>query len=153
MQSTAITDPWRLHYKMFSYITVELVEIINVNFSPMPGKQSIFGHSMGGHGALVCALRNPGMYQSVSAFAPISNPKLCPWGEKAFTGYLGDDKELWSEYDATELVAKYKGPPLEIFVDQVIGFDRISEGIPFLIINGISHTGKQRSVFERTTSA
>lgn len=104
---------------MFSYVTVELVEVINVNFSPLSGKQSIFGHSMGGHGALICALRNPGMYKSVSAFAPISNPTNCPWGEKAFTGYLGDNKESWNEWDATELVAKYKGPAIELFIDQV----------------------------------
>lgn len=116
---TAITDPWRKNYKMFSYVTVELVEVINVNFSPSPGKQSIFGHSMGGHGALVCALRNPGMYKSVSAFAPISNPTKCPWGEKAFTGYLGDNKSLWNEWDATELVGKYKGPAIELLIDQV----------------------------------
>lgn len=114
----AITDPWRKHYKMFSYVTVELVELINVNFTPLPGKQSILGHSMGGHGALICALRNPGMYKSVSAFAPICNPKNCPWGEKAFTGYLGDNKESWNEWDATELVAKYKGPTIELFIDQ-----------------------------------
>lgn len=104
---------------MFSYVTVELVELINVNFTPLPGKQSIFGHSMGGHGALICALRNPGMYKSVSAFSPICNPKNCPWGEKAFTGYLGDNKELWTEWDATQLVAKYKGPAIELFIDQV----------------------------------
>jgi len=114
----AITDPWRKNYKMFSYVTVELVEVINVNFSPLPGKQSIFGHSMGGHGALICALRNPGLYKSVSTFAPISNPTKCPWGEKAFTGYLGENRELWKEWDATELVGQYKGPPLEIFIDQ-----------------------------------
>jgi len=114
----AITDPWRKHYKMYSYVTVELVEVININFSALPDKKSIFGHSMGGHGALICALRNPGMYKSVSAFAPICNPKMCPWGEKAFTGYLGDNKELWNEWDATELVAKYKGPSLEVFIDQ-----------------------------------
>jgi len=114
----AITDPWRKHYKMFSYVTVELVEVIHVNFSPSTEKQSIFGHSMGGHGALICALRNPGMYKSVSAFAPISNPTQCPWGEKAFTGYLGEDKESWKEWDATELVGKYKGPAMEIFIDQ-----------------------------------
>lgn len=104
---------------MFSYVTVELVEAINVNFSALPGKQSIFGHSMGGHGALICALRNPGTYKSVSAFAPICNPSKCPWGEKAFTGYLGDNKESWKEWDATELVAQYKGPAIEIFIDQV----------------------------------
>lgn len=74
---------------------------------------------MGGHGALVCALKNPGLYKSVSAFAPISNPINCPWGQKAFSGYLGENKEKWSEWDATELVKSYKGPPLEIFIDQV----------------------------------
>jgi S-formylglutathione hydrolase len=73
---------------------------------------------MGGHGALICALKNPGLYQSVSSFAPISNPINCPWGKKAFTGYLGPDESTWKEYDATELVAKYNGPPLEIFIDQ-----------------------------------
>lgn len=104
---------------MFSYVTVELVDVIKVNFSPLPGKQSIFGHSMGGHGALICALRNPGMYKSVSAFAPICNPTKCPWGEKAFTGYLGENKESWNEWDATELVAKYKGPAIDILIDQV----------------------------------
>lgn len=108
---------------MFSYVTVELVELINVNFTPLPGKQSIFGHSMGGHGALICALRNPGMYKSVSAFAPICNPTKCPWGEKAFTGYLGNDRESWKEWDATELAAKYNGPAMEVLIDQVRNFN------------------------------
>lgn len=75
---------------------------------------------MGGHGALICALKNPGIYKSVSAFAPISNPSKCPWGVKAFTGYLGpNDSGQWSEWDATELVKKYNGPPLELLIDQV----------------------------------
>lgn len=73
---------------------------------------------MGGHGALICALKNPGLYQSVSAFAPISNPINCPWGKKALDGFLGPDENAWKEYDATELVAKYNGPPLELFIDQ-----------------------------------
>lgn len=73
---------------------------------------------MGGHGALICALKNPGLYQSVSAFAPISNPINCPWGKKALAGYLGSDENTWKEYDASELVAKYNGPPLELFIDQ-----------------------------------
>jgi S-formylglutathione hydrolase len=73
---------------------------------------------MGGHGALICALKNPGLYQSVSAFAPICNPFNCPWGKKAFTGYLGPDEESWKDYDATELLKKYNGPPLELFIDQ-----------------------------------
>lgn len=74
---------------------------------------------MGGHGALVSTLRNPGLYKSVSAFAPICNPVACPWGVKGFTGYLGDDKSKWNEWDATELVKKYNGPPLTLFIDQV----------------------------------
>merc|ERR1712150_245569 len=73
---------------------------------------------MGGHGALISALKNPGMYQSVSAFAPICNPVNVPWGEKNFTGYLGNDKTAWEEYDATCLVKTYKGPPLQILIDQ-----------------------------------
>lgn len=73
---------------------------------------------MGGHGAMICALKNPGLYQSVSAFAPISNPINCPWGKKALGGYLGDDQEAWKAYDSTELVARYNGPPLELFIDQ-----------------------------------
>ena len=76
--------------------------------------------SMGGHGALVCFLRNPGMYKAVSAFAPICNPIGCPWGQKAFSGYLGDNKETWKQYDACELVKQYKGPAFEILADQVL---------------------------------
>lgn len=80
------------------------------------------GHSMGGHGALTLFLKNPGMYKSVSAFAPIANPSKCPWGEKAFIGYLGDDMEAWKEWDASELVKKWKGK-LDILIDIV------SEGV------------------------
>ena len=75
--------------------------------------------SMGGHGAMVCALKCPGQYKSVSAFAPICNPMKCPWGVKAFTGYLGDDKTTWGEWDSCELAKKYNGPPLDILIDQV----------------------------------
>lgn len=74
---------------------------------------------MGGHGALICALKNPGLYKTASAFAPISNPMLCPWGKKAFSGYLGETEEAWKEWDATELVKTYIGPPLDILIDQV----------------------------------
>lgn len=76
--------------------------------------------SMGGHGALICALKNPGLYKSVSAFAPISNPCQCPWGEKAFSGYLGPAMNSWHEWDATHLVKKYNGPMLELKIDQVL---------------------------------
>lgn len=108
---------------MYSYVTLELPSIINSNFPVIEGKQSIMGHSMGGHGALICALKNPGLYKSVSAFAPICNPSKCPWGIKAFNGYLGpEDQAAWDQWDATELVKNYNGPPLEIFIDQVIKF-------------------------------
>ena len=100
----ATAQPWRSHYQMYSYVVQELPELIAANFPIKSDKQGIFGHSMGGHGALVCALRNPEKYLSVSAFAPIAAPMLAPWGQKAFSAYLGSDKECWRKYDATELV-------------------------------------------------
>jgi len=109
--------PWSRHYRMYSYVTRELPEILKSLGVGLPDRQGIFGHSMGGHGALVCALRNPCQYRSVSAFAPIAAPGQCPWGEKAFSGYLGPDRRTWSAYDATELVAarRYEHP---ILIDQ-----------------------------------
>jgi S-formylglutathione hydrolase len=100
----ATREPWSKHYRMYSYVTGELPALIAEKFPADPSRQGIFGHSMGGHGALVCALRNPGRYRSLSAFAPIAAPMRCPWGRKAFKGYLGDDQEAWREYDASELV-------------------------------------------------
>ncbi|KAK7866359.1 hypothetical protein R5R35_003284 [Gryllus longicercus] len=115
----ATREPWSKNYRMFSYVTKELPELINENFPVLPNSQSIMGHSMGGHGALICALKNPGQYRSVSAFAPICNPIKCPWGKKAFDGYMGSvDCNKWADWDATELVKKYQGPPLEILIDQ-----------------------------------
>ncbi|XP_052784479.1 S-formylglutathione hydrolase-like [Mya arenaria] len=114
----ATEEKWKTNYRMYSYITKELPAIINSNFNTDADKISIFGHSMGGHGALICALKNPGKFKSVSAFAPISNPIKAPWGIKAFTGYLGPEQAKWKEYDATELAKQYKGPELNILVDQ-----------------------------------
>jgi S-formylglutathione hydrolase len=109
--------PWSSHYRMYSYVTRELPEIVAANFPAHADRQGIFGHSMGGHGALVCALRNPSQYRSVSAFAPVSSPSQVPWGRKAFSRYLGEDASAWAEYDATELVRR---APLTdtILVDQ-----------------------------------
>jgi S-formylglutathione hydrolase len=104
----ATEEPWSRHYRMYSYVTQELPQLIDADFATDRQRVGIFGHSMGGHGALVMALKNPERYRSVSAFAPIAAPKTCPWGEKAFTGYLGADKGRWSAYDATELVAQVK---------------------------------------------
>jgi S-formylglutathione hydrolase len=102
---------------MYSYVTAELPELVAANLPANPDATGIFGHSMGGHGALVCALRNPGRYKSVSAFAPIAAPMQCPWGKKGFGNYLGPDQETWREYDASELVARKPFPGL-IRIDQ-----------------------------------
>jgi S-formylglutathione hydrolase len=113
----ATVEPWSRHYRMYSYVTRELPDIVAASFPARAGANGIFGHSMGGHGALVCALRNPGRYQSLSAFAPIAAPSRCPWGTKAFSGYLGDDRKAWAEYDASELIARQAFPG-RILVDQ-----------------------------------
>lgn len=113
----ATESPWSQHYRMYSYVTDELPALIAAHFPVKPDHQGIFGHSMGGHGALICALKNPDRYLSVSAFAPIVAPMKCPWGQKAFTNYLGSDTELWRSYDASELVLKqpFQG---KILIDQ-----------------------------------
>eukprot|EP00659_Diplonema_papillatum_P012187 gene12187-18827_t len=103
------TEPkWKEHYNMYDYVTKELPKLIEANFPVIPGLKSVVGHSMGGHGALICAFKNPMEFKSVSAFSAICNPTKCPWGEKAFKGYLGS-VEAGKEYDATELM-KSKGP-------------------------------------------
>ncbi len=98
-------EPWSKNYRMYSYVTKELPEIINASFPVDPARAGIFGHSMGGHGALTIAFKNPEQYKSVSAFAPICSPMRCPWGEKALTGYIGADRETWKLYDSTALAA------------------------------------------------
>ncbi len=114
----ATQAPWAGHYRMASYVTRELPALIEAHFPARPGLRGIFGHSMGGHGALVSALRDPGLYASVSAFAPIVAPMRCPWGEKAFAGYLGPDREAWRDWDACALV-RARGPlPVSILIDQ-----------------------------------
>lgn len=114
----ATTDKYKNHYNMLDYVTKELPGLVDQTLPVIPGCMSIFGHSMGGHGALTIALKNPGKYRSVSAFAPISNPMDCPWGKKAFPLYLGPDAESYKAYDACELLKSYSGPPLRLFVDQ-----------------------------------
>lgn len=99
----ATEQPWAANYQMYDYILNELPRLIEEHF-PTNGKRSIMGHSMDGHGALVLALRNREHYQSVSAFSPILSPSLVPWGEKAFTAYLGKDREKWQQYDANSLI-------------------------------------------------
>jgi S-formylglutathione hydrolase len=113
----ATQAPWSANYRMYSYVAHELPEIVAANLPALAGATGIFGHSMGGHGALTLALRNPVQYQSVSAFAPVAAPMQCPWGKKAFTNYLGPDQETWREHDATQLVAR-KPFPAHILIDQ-----------------------------------
>jgi S-formylglutathione hydrolase len=102
---------------MYSYVVKELPEIVAEHLPARPGASGIFGHSMGGHGALTLGLRNPSQYRSLSAFSPIAAPSQSPWGKKAFSNYLGPDSQAWREYDATELVARrpYPGP---LLIDQ-----------------------------------
>lgn len=102
----ATVAPWAAHYRTYSWITAELPELIAAHFPAEPARQGIMGHSMGGHGALTLGLRHPELYRSVSAFAPIVAPMQVPWGQKAFAGYLGEDRSRWTEHDATALVAR-----------------------------------------------
>lgn len=113
----ATEAPWSSHYRMYDYITAELPALIAGNFPVQAERCSIFGHSMGGHGAIVAALRNPGRYASVSAFAPIVAPSRCPWGEKALGHYLGPDRETWKQYDSCELISA-GAAQLPLLVDQ-----------------------------------
>jgi S-formylglutathione hydrolase len=113
----ATTDKWKKHYRMDSYVSEELPKLIEDHLPAEPGRKSISGHSMGGHGALTQWFRNPGMYQSVSAFSPIVAPTLAPWGKKAFSEYLGADEAAWREYDATHLVKNAKDRKT-ILIDQ-----------------------------------
>lgn len=112
----ATEQPWAGHYRMYDHVVSELPAVIEANF-PVSDQRSISGHSMGGHGALICALKNPGRYRSVSAFAPITNPMDCPWGHKAFGNYLGDDREQWKQWDTCALIANAP-ERLPLLVDQ-----------------------------------
>lgn len=113
----ASAEPWAKGYRMASYINAELPALIEAEFPVSGERRGIFGHSMGGHGALVSALRHPERWASVSAFAPICNPSQVPWGEKAFSNYLGDDREAWKAWDASELMCSHPRPDA-ILVDQ-----------------------------------
>lgn len=122
----ATQPPWSRHYQMYDYVTRELPALIEAELPLIPGVKSITGHSMGGHGALICALKEPGAYRSVSAFAPICHPTVCGWGEGCFTAYLGNDIEAWKAYDATELIeAGAQGMPL--LIDQGTGDEFLAD--------------------------
>lgn len=113
----ATQAPWATHYRMYDYVTAELPALIEANLPVLPGVRSVSGHSMGGHGALICALKQPDAYRSVSAFAPICHPLKSPWGKGCLGAYLGDDQEQWKAYDATELILAGHAP-VPLLIDQ-----------------------------------
>src|SRR5688572_2719469 len=113
----ATQEPWSKHYRMYSYVTRELPQVLSTRFPADMARQAISGHSMGGHGALTIALKDPKRFRSVSAFAPIVAPSQVPWGQKALGGYLGSDQKAWTEYDATALIRAGRRVR-EILVDQ-----------------------------------
>lgn len=114
----ATQPPWSARYRMYSYVTKELPALVAQHLPARADREGIFGHSMGGHGALVCALRQKGRYRSVSAFAPISAPSRVPWGRKAFSRYLGPDESTWQEWDASALLRRQRSPLPPLLVDQ-----------------------------------
>jgi S-formylglutathione hydrolase len=128
----ATQRPWSEHYNMYDYIVGELPELLSTKLN-IKGPASIFGHSMGGHGALTIGLRNPKRYASISAFSPIGNPSNCPWGQKAFRHYLGEDREAWQLHDATHLLQECSGHS-PILIDQGTDDQFLTEqlGIPAL---------------------
>jgi S-formylglutathione hydrolase len=119
----ATQAPWATHYRMESYLLDELLPLVSEQLPVDGARLGLFGHSMGGHGALTLALRHPDRFQSLSAFAPICAPTQCPWGHKAFTGYLGEDRAAWAAHDASALMAQRSTPLLAhgILVDQGLG--------------------------------
>ena len=140
----ATQAPWSSHYCMYSYVTRELPALIKSEFATADtNRQSIMGHSMGGHGALVCALRNPGQYRSVSAFAPIVAPSQVPWGHKAFGNYLGANRGDWLAYDATHLVQQTPRTDT-ILVDQGLGDKFLAEQLrPELFEDACQRSGQK----------
>lgn len=114
----ATESPWSAHYRMYTYVHKELPRLISNNFPIDTNRCGIFGHSMGGHGALTIGLKNPGLFRSLSAFAPICAPIKAPWGINAFSGYLGDNQKNWLQYDACELLKMNPWPHGEILIDQ-----------------------------------
>lgn len=122
----ATEAPWASHYQMYDYVTRELPALVEAELPLIPGLKSITGHSMGGHGALICALKEQGAYRSVSAFAPICHPSVCSWGEGCFGAYLGDDREAWKAYDATELI-KAGAATIPMLIDHGTGDEFLAE--------------------------
>lgn len=148
----ATEAPWSTHFHMYSYITEELPRLIDTHFPADLAKRSIMGHSMGGHGALTVWLKNPDLFASASAVAPICAPMQCAWGEKAFTAYLGGDRATWVQYDATELM-KAGGDGVArapILVDQGLGDNFLADQLhPHLLEDACAGVGQKISVSRR----
>ncbi|HRB96190.1 MAG TPA: S-formylglutathione hydrolase [Nitrosomonas sp.] len=139
----ATTEPWCKFYRMESYVTEELRDIIIQHFPADENRMGIFGHSMGGHGALTLALRYPELYRSISAFAPICAPMRCPWGQKAFRNYLGENQQNWQLYDATELIKDGRRVP-DLLVDQGLNDQFMTEQLhPHHLENACAAVGQK----------
>jgi S-formylglutathione hydrolase len=123
----AVQEPWSANYRMFDYVNEELPALVERKLPLLPGRRSITGHSMGGHGALISALKHPGMYSSVSAFSPICNPVNCGWGHGCFGAYLGEDREAWKAWDATELILA-GATPIPLLIDQGADDEFLADG-------------------------
>lgn len=148
----ATAGPWSENYRMESYITSELPRALFSSFPELDSSRvSISGHSMGGHGALTLFLKHPGMYKSVSAFAPITNPVNCPWGQKAFTGYFGEDREEWKRHDASELVKGWKTGTFEALIDVGTGDNFYKQGqlLPENFEKAVKESGNEKGVVLR----
>lgn len=147
----ATQTPWAPHFRMESYITQDLQEVVAQNFPADMMRQGIAGHSMGGHGALTLALKYPSLFRSVSAFAPIVSPTRCPWGQKAFTAYLGEDRDAWAAHDATLLIeaGAAKGHYEKILVDQGAADKFIAEQLKPELLEEACEKAGQKLVLRR----
>ncbi|WP_122902341.1 S-formylglutathione hydrolase [Acinetobacter sp. B51(2017)] len=144
----ATQAPWAEHYQMQSFIVDELYSLVENEFNIAKGKVGIFGHSMGGHGALTLALKYPEKFKSVSAFAPICAPSQCPWGEKAFSNYLGEDRSIWLQHDATALLQEKGALFSDILIDQGLKDQFYSQLNPALFQEVCQQVGQKLTLRE-----
>lgn len=144
----ATQEPWRPYYRMFSYVTEELPALVDASFASDPARRGVFGHSMGGHGALISALKRPDVFKSCSAFAPISAPTECPWGHKALGAYLGADRRAWAAYDASQLM-RARPFAREILVDQGLGDKFLSEQLKPELLEAAAKASGQKLTLRR----
>lgn len=144
----ATQAPWSAHYRLFSYVTDELPALVDASFATDPERRGVFGHSMGGHGALVTALKRPDVFKTCSAFSPIAAPMECPWGHKALGNYLGPDRKAWAAYDASQLM---RARPFahEILVDQGLADKFLAEQLKPELLESAAKTSGQKLTLRR----